>query len=144
MREAEAAGMSKIEGEHAEALWLDGAQFVHDLRSRFVTTDTAFAAFMRHWPKMVEHYKASVERGVIEDPVRPGELKVMTGMVQIMRYEAHLARELTNLHWDRLQSGLARPAETWQGNGAKLLDRAREGVTVEVTYEIEESSKSAQ
>ena len=143
MREMGAAEMSKIEGEHAEALWLDGAQFVHDLRSRFVTTDTAFDAFMLHWPKMVEHYKASAERGEIDEPLRQKDLNFMTGMVQVMRYESHLARELTNLHWDRLQSGLAKPAETWQGNGAKLVDQAREGVSVEVTYRLEESPKSA-
>ena len=129
--------MSKITGKDAESLWWDSAQFVHDLRNRMASIDASAESFLRHWPELVEVYRAAVERGEVERPLLPFELAELTRMIQIMRHDAHTGRELVGFHWERLDGALDAPPRKWEGDGGKTLHRARERVTVKVTGEIE-------
>ena len=129
--------MEEISGAPAEALWWDSAQFVHDLRNRMTTIDTSAGSFLDYWPRLIEVYDAAVERGEVERPIQPREIHGLTKLLQIMRHEAHLGRELLQLHWERIDGGLSAPEATWKGDGGETVRRARERVSVEVTGRIE-------
>ncbi|GAB6041908.1 hypothetical protein [Endothiovibrio diazotrophicus] len=113
--------MTKLQGEAAEGLWWDSAQFVHDLYNRFLALEGTALALERDLSELVNKDEAAAPRRGPQV-----EMDRVARQIEVIIQETQLARMLTNLHWDRVDGGLQAPERRWVGNGGKTVQQARE------------------